>query len=397
GAAHGGVSTWGDARAAALPDGSAHRADLASLYELTGCPPWPVYAPARLPWLRRAADGGPNSGARVQTLKEWIFHRFTGHDWIDFVTASTTGLLDIRRREWSSAALSAAGIQAGALPELVPSSAAAPLLGLIARGVGLPGPVPMIVGAADGPLVNLALGADAPGDISLSMGTTAAVRLVTAEPWIDPGGRTWCYRFHPDGFIVGGAVNNAGLLLDWARRVLYAGVSTQAGFQMLLGEDVRTVPPGADGVRMRPFLVAERDPAAGAPAASFEGVLERHGRPHLARAVVDAVAMSLAALGDILLQSGHASGHISIAGLPARYPAVGQIICDCLGRPVRLARLPDASAIGAALIGYEALGMDRPPVPAETRWLAPEPNAAAAYSRLRCDPLGAEPRQAIAR
>ncbi|HUH07519.1 MAG TPA: FGGY family carbohydrate kinase, partial [Egibacteraceae bacterium] len=46
GAAHGGVSTWGDARAAALPDGSAHRADLASLYELTGCPPWPVYAPA---------------------------------------------------------------------------------------------------------------------------------------------------------------------------------------------------------------------------------------------------------------------------------------------------------------------------------------------------------------
>jgi gluconokinase len=216
------------------------------------------------------------------------------------------------------------------------------------------------------------------------------VRAVAPAPHADPQRRLWCYRFHPAGYLVGGAVNNGGLLLDWTRRLLYPDAPAGDGFARLFDE-AAALPPGADGVRMRPHLVAERDPTVAGRTAAFEGLGVHHHRGALARAAVDALALSLADIVERLEGSGLALQDIAVAGLPADHPTLAGALCACLARALRTVRLPDASAVGAALLGFEALGLPVPQVRFDGRSVTPQPDAVAAYAGLRrgaSDPRG---------
>jgi gluconokinase len=195
----------------------------------------------------------------------------------------------------------------------------------------------------------------------------------------------WCYRFHPTGFLVGVAVNNGGLLLDWARRLVLPSEPPTDALQRLL-DDAAKVSVGAAGVRLEPSLLGpECDPAVVGGDASITGVRDEHGPPELTRAAVDALVLSLVELTRRLEAAGPAPTDLTIAGLPAIHPALAQATCDGLGRPVRVVRLADASAVGAAVLGHEALEGRRPTVAIDTWALTPDPEAAAAYAALLAD------------
>ena len=79
---------------------------------------------------------------------------------IDLSCASTTGLYDITARQWDPEALQLAGIDAGQLATVVPTThVVTGLRSEVADQTGLPRDLPVVVGASDGPLANLGLGA----------------------------------------------------------------------------------------------------------------------------------------------------------------------------------------------------------------------------------------------
>ena len=82
--------------------------------------------------------------------------------------------------------------------------------------IGLPGSLPVAVGAADGPLGNLGTGAIVPGVAGLSLGTSGAVRMAVPEPSFDAEGRLFCYALTDDLWVIGGAISNGGITLRWA-------------------------------------------------------------------------------------------------------------------------------------------------------------------------------------
>lgn len=167
------------------------------------------------------------------------------------------------------------------------------------------------------------------------------------------------------------AIQNAGLALEWVRKVL--GVSWEEVY-----EEAFAVPPDAGGVAFLPYLSGERTPRFDPGArGAWTGLGLDHTRGHLLRAALEGVAFAmregLEALEDLgidapelRLAGGGAGGS---AGEPWR-----QLLADVLGRPLRL--LPDeissvASARGAALLAGLASGVY--PAAEDTLSLMPEP------------------------
>jgi gluconokinase len=353
---------WADRRAASQCLRLRARADLAGLYRRTGCPLQPIYHLSRLRFWLEEAPQLSGRAALFAGLKDLVLHRLTGRWSTDLSTASATGLLDIRECRWDGEALELAGVGAGRLPPLAsPLAQAGPLTEPAARQTGLPSGLPVICGAADGALANLGAGAALPGQSVITVGTSGALRLIVPEPLLDadPAQRTWCYLLDRGRWYAGGALNNAGLAVQWIHDNFYAGLPSAGGFERLF-EEAGRAPLGAAGLRCLPFFAGERSPYFRADArAAFVGLGWEHGRGHLARAVLEAVALRLADIWEILgaaVGSAPFDGQqaVRLTGAIVRSPLWAQIVCDALGVEMAGLESADASVLGACLLARAA-------------------------------------------
>jgi len=81
-----------------------------SFYERTGCPMHACYPLAKIIWLKR---NRPELFARTKyigSIKDHLFHAFTGEFLIDRSTASTTALYNARALAWDAEILNFIGI-----------------------------------------------------------------------------------------------------------------------------------------------------------------------------------------------------------------------------------------------------------------------------------------------
>lgn len=360
--------TWADNRAAALEAPIRAEVDVPCLYARTGCPIRSTYHPVRLRWWADEAPDVARRTARYVGLKDWILHALTGTWAIDVGMASTTGLLDVATHTWDPDALAAARVRPGQLAPLVPSaSVVGGLRRNVAAETGLPPGLPVVAGGSDGAMANLGTGISTPGHAVVTVGTSGAVRQLAARPWVDPSERTWCYVVDEDRWLIGGAINNGGLVLDWVRALQYPGLSPAAGFARLAADAAR-VAAGADGVFLLPYLTGERSPSwTPDDPAMLYGLRLEHGRAHLARAALEGVAHCLADVWQALPAPSAAGEITRLTGGITRTPLWGQIVADVLGVPLMAVEAADASATGAALLGLRALdrlpaGTGAPPV-----------------------------------
>jgi gluconokinase len=370
--------TWADSRA--TPQAARLRAERIELQAQTGTPLHPMSPLAKLRWFAEREPDTFEAAHRWVGLKELLLARWGG-DWvIDHSLASGTGLLDLRALDWHEGALEAAGVRPGQLSLPVPGVHVMPLRPDVAAALGVDGATPLVVGGADGPLANLGLGAVTPGVAAVSIGTSGALRVVVPERGSDP--RLFCYVLGPGQWVVGGGTSSGGVTLEWASRAL----APDLGFEALL-DVAAQAPPGSDGLMMVPALLGERSPSWDAAArGAYVGLSRAHGRAHLVRAALEGVCFQLAIVLDAVRDAGHEVREVRATGGFARSPLWRQMLADVLGIDIGFAAGGQASALGAALLAFRALGIDAEPAPiALARTAHPEPGAAAVYAAMRAD------------
>lgn len=349
--------TWADTRAKAQARFLRGRTGSHGPYARTGCPLEPIYNPARLLWFRENNPEVFGRAAYFVSLKDWVLFRLTGNWATDIGLASTTGLLDIRSFEWDEEMLAFAGVSSDRLPALVSPLAIAGAITQQAAGkIGLPAGLPVVAGSSDGGLANLGAGANTPGQVVISVGTTGAIRKVVDAPYLDGSIRTWCYVLMEGQWFAGGAINNAGLALQWVRDKFYADIPGDAGYERLRAE-AAAAPPGASGVLVLPYFTGERSPYWNPDASGLiYGLKQDTTRGQIARAALEGVAFCLADVWEALAEESHTPEHVSLTGSVTRMPLWAGIISDVLGLQLHLVDAADASALGAAIIGHMGLG-----------------------------------------
>jgi gluconokinase len=264
--------------------------------------------------------------------------------------------MNLERLDWDAEALALARIDAAQLAPLVAPTERLELSAGAAAAVGLDAGLPVIAGGGDGPLANLGVGAVRPGVAACSIGTSGALRLVVARPVVDPRRRAFCYALAPERWVVGGAINNGGVVLRWAGDALAPdlGEHPEARLLALAGE----APPGSDGLVMLPYLLSERAPHWSAHArGAYVGLTRQHGRGHLVRAAIEGVCLQLAVVLAALRDAGNDVVEIRATGGFARSALWRQMLADVLGMPVGYPAGHEGSAFGAALLGMQALGI----------------------------------------
>jgi gluconokinase len=357
--------TWADTRADAQADRLRAEGRALDLHRRTGTPVHPMSPLTKLMWLREEHPELHSSVRRWCGVKEYVLQQWCGgHDTFDgdaFVAdhsiASATGLLALDTLDWDAEALDLAGVRPDQLPRPVPTTTVLRRMSSAATAdLGLPEGTPLVIGASDGPLANLGIGAVHPGEAACSIGTSGALRVMVEKPAVDPAGGVFCYAFLPELWVVGGAVNNGGVVLSWAHDALAPELGDDA--PDLLCELAETAPAGAGGLLMLPYLLGERAPHwSSLPRGAYIGLTRAHRREHLVRAALEGVCLQLSLVLDSLGAAEIDVREVRATGGFARSGFWRQLLADVLGMPVDFPAGHEGSSFGAALLGMEALDL----------------------------------------
>lgn len=379
--------TWADERATDQADRLRASADGLALQRRTGTPVHPMSPLTKLMWFAEREPALFGRASRWAGIREHLLAGLCGEWLVDVSLASGTGLMSLLTEDWDDRALQLAGIDARQLSTLVPTTTV--VHGLRqepAASLGLDARVAVIVGAGDGPLANLGIGAVRPGVAACSIGTSGAIRVAVDRPAVDAGGHVFCYALAHQRWVIGGAVNNGGVVLPWLAGIIGEDARDPAGAVLELAA---RAPVGSAGLMMLPQLFGERAPHWTTDArGAWVGLTHAHGREHLARAALEGICLQLAVVLDSVRDAGVAVHEVRGTGGFARSPFWRQLLADVLGSEVRYVADVEGSSVGAALLGWHALGriesldaaasMNRV---VEVR--SPDPHAAGVYGRLR--------------
>jgi gluconokinase len=349
---------WADMRAERQCTDIRSRLDTDQVRLQTGCPLHPLYSLPRLLWFREHAKELFETAVRFVSIKEFVLQRLYGEYVVDRSIASGTGLMNTSSLDWDETMLEVAGVRRQRLSEIVDTAHVLPRLrGETAKRMGLSEETPGVVGASDGPLAHLGSVGMNPARMSLTIGTSAALRKAVSEPTVVPGSEAWCYYMTEGIWLVGGVVHDAGNVIQWIQdRFLSEPKHGTQGVFDLLDRAKREVPPGSEGLLFLPFMSGERSPFYNPEARSAViGMTFSHTPAHLLRAAVEGIAFRVQEVLDVLDPGG--SCELTVTGGILRSESWLQITADFLGRKLFRSGVQLASAWGAALIALRALGL----------------------------------------
>ena len=355
--------TWADNRSSEWAQKILNEMDGHNIYLRTGTPIHPMSPLVKLTWLRNEQQELFSKSFKFISIKEYVFYKLFKEYVIDYSIASATGMFNLVALDWDEEALRVAGVTKEQLSQ--PVTTTYKLIGLdetFAREMNILPSTPFVVGASDGVLSNLGVNAIEPGVVAVTIGTSGAIRTVTDKPVTDPKGRIFCYALTENHWVIGGPVNNGGMIFRWARDQLGSS-EIDAAHRLgkdpyeLLTEMAARVNPGSDGLLFHPYLAGERAPLWDANArGSFFGLGLHHKKEHLIRAVLEGVIFNLYTVLLALEELIGEPKKIQATGGFARSELWRQMMADIFDQEVYVPESFESSCLGAAILGLYSLG-----------------------------------------
>ncbi len=329
----------------------------------------PYFSGTKAEWMLQnrpgVAEGAASGELCYGTIDSFVAHRLTGEHVTDASNASRTLLFDIHRLAWDEELCARFGVPAACLPRLIDNDA---VIGTT-RGVGfLPDGIPVAGIAGDQQSALFGQACFTPGMAKCTYGTGAFLLLNTGGTAVPShtgmlttvgwrlGGQT-TYALEGSAFIAGAAV-------QWLRDGLGI-IQTSAEVEALAASV-----PDSGGVRFVPALAGLGAPHWRPEARGvIVGLSRGSTRAHLARAVLDGIALQITDLLDAMVaDAGSPLRELRVDGGAARNDLMMQFQADVLGvtcvRPTNL----ETTAMGAAYLAGLGVGFWSSPTAVTAAW-----------------------------
>lgn len=373
--------TWADTRSRVQAEDLRQRENAWALYQRTGAPPHPSYWPAKLMWLRASSPETVRRTGWWISFGEYLYLRFFGIRRVSVSMASGTGLFLQGQCAWDEDFMRTVGVNPEAFfPVADLDDAGRGLVSEVAGRWPKLADVPWFLPVGDGACNNLGSGGFEGGPAVLMVGTSGALRNITAEPYGGTPQGLWTYRVDRRRLIQGGALSSGGNIHAWLEGTL--SLPEDAAVR----RELMTMAPDSHGLTVLPFLAGERSPGwwPGATG-TVTGLRLDTDAVEITRAFLEAIAYRFRAVWEIIGRDSRLSSEIiGSGGALMRSPEWTRIICDVLGTPIILSSVPEATTRGGALLALEALGAIRSardiPAPSGPKY-APVAKHAVIYQR----------------
>ena len=296
--------------------------------------------------LRWLADTKPEIAAKVAAVclpHDWLTWKLSGAKGLESLAtdrseASGTGYFDPSTNQWRRDLLTLALRRDSSdivLPRVPGPSDA------VGQMATFDSTAPLGPGCGDNAGAALGLGL-APGDVSLSLGTSGVVAAVSSTPTNDATGLVTGFADATGAFLPMAVTLNASLIVDAGARVL--GVSHEEFSELALKAS-----PGAEGLVLVPYLEGERTPNLPDATGTMTGLtLGSMTRENFARATVEGMLGLMAGCLDAVRGQGVEVEHITLVGGGARLEAARVLAPGILGVPVHVPPAGEYVARGAA-------------------------------------------------
>jgi xylulokinase len=352
-----------DGRAALEADELAR--DYPDLAQIVGVKPMPSFTGPKLKWIARNEPDHRRLVSSLLSPKDYLRLTLSGERGSDMSDAAGTWLLDEARRDWSPRAFDACDADLAWAPRLFEGSApAGQIRPEVADALGLPRGVLLAAGGGDAAVGAVGLGAIAPGEVFISLGTATQLIVATDRYMSAPEQlmHSFAHALPNRWYAMAAMLNGAGALA-------FAGRLLGASPNELEGEAAADY-PGPGALLFLPYLSGERTPLDDPYARGvLFGMSETTSRADVARAVMEGVALTLAEARDCLGLAGARIERVGLIGGGAKSDLWTRMIAAATGFTiVRMKGGETGPAYGAARLARMAATGESP----ETVCLRPE-------------------------
>ncbi len=328
--------------------------------ERTGLSLDPLFPAAKIAGLLDAMPGARDRAARGElrcgTIDSWLLWNLTAgavHA-TDHSNASRTQLFDLDTLCWDEDLARIFDVPIAMLPRVLSSDAC---FGTITAGItALPSGTPVHAMIGDSHAAMYAHGIETPGGgVKATIGTGSSLMTPTDGRVRSAHGLSGTIAWSRGGTVchaLEGNISVSGQAAAFATRML--GLSSEAALTAL-AESV----PDAGGVTFVPALAGLGAPHWRPQARGMIAGMTLATRPaHLARATLDAIALQIAdVVAAMQADLGTGCETVSIDGGAAKNDLLAQILADLTGLSIVRPHAAEASALGAARMAAEALGL----------------------------------------
>ncbi len=366
--------TYADSRSSDDAESLRDELDIEKTHQRTGCILHNAYYPPRFRWLKRCRPELYERAVYWCDIAAYIYTKWLSKRVSSYSAASWSGLLNRSSLTWDRELLNVLGVSSGSLPILSDySDAVYNLQREYAERWAALKDVPFFPTVGDGAAANIGSGAVDREHMALTVGTTAALRIVTDEnlPKVPPG--LFGYRVDEKHHLIGGATFEGGNIFTWLNQTL--ALPDKDTLEKELSGRI----PDSHGLTFLPLLAGERSPGWAVDASGIvKGITLNTSAVDIAQAALEGVALRLSIVADQLSPDDgfvYAGG-----GAVTASPAWAQIISHALDRPLHILGETEVTARGAAILVLRALGIGGLPdyPPKVERIVEPAPE----YARL---------------
>lgn len=335
------------------------------LYRINGNTPGNHYTLTKLLWLR---DHQPELYERTYKFLHWagfVSFMLGADPAVDYSLANRTLLFDLEQKTWSSELFSIAGLDVEKFPPTVPSGT---LIGEVSPKIAAKlclgnKPVAVVSGAHDQCANALGCGVVEEGSAMFGMGTyfcIAPVYHTRPEPAkMLPYGLNTEHHAAPNCFVTF-LYNHGGSLLKWFRETFAhdaQSLASQTGVNVydLLMREVSSQP---SSVLVLPHFAPTGPPEFVADSSGvILGLKLETPRGDIMRGIMEGVVFYLRECVDAAAAAGIQIHELRAVGGGSKSDAWLQIAADILNCPLVRMEVPEAGALGSAILAGSATGI----------------------------------------
>ena len=348
---------WMDVRAAVEADAIAESGDPALRINSAGA--GPVSAEWMLPkalWLKRNRPDVFAAAAKVGEYQDYLNFHLTG------VWAASLNNMAVRWHHQPDhgglpgSLMEAVGLGdlAGKWPQRIctPGEVIEGLTDAAARHLGLKPGIPVVQGGADAFIAMIGMGVLQAGEMSLITGSSHLQLGVCDREIHGPGiWGTYSNAVYPGKCIIEGGQTSTGSVVNWFKR----NFAEKIGFDEL-NKAAQALPPGAEGLLVLDHFQGNRTPYTDPfSRGAITGLSLKHEPAHIFRAIIEGICMGTRLIVDNFGEAFQIR-RLVVAGGATNSPLWLRIHADTLGVPLELTEVPDAPALGCAVLAAFGAG-----------------------------------------
>ena len=319
----------------------------------------PVSAEWMIPkslWMKRNQPELFGKAARVCEYQDYINWRLTGR-WVGSLNnMAVRWHYQSREGGLPNSLLDTLGIAelADKWPPLIvrPGDVIDSLTRSAAEHLGLKAGIPVVQGGADAFIGMIGLGVTEPGEMALITGSSH-LHLGIADRPVHGAGfwGTYMDAVYPDKPVIEGGQTSTGSVIAWFKRHFAAQTTFDA-----LNEEAAKIEPGCEGLLVLDHFQGNRTPYTDALSrGAITGLTLKHTPAHVYRSIIEGICLGTKLIVESF-GAAYTPKRIVVAGGATNSPLWLQIHADTIGAPLELTEVPDAPALGSAILAARGAG-----------------------------------------